>query len=147
MNIPFLDLQRQYALTQRELDTSIGNVMRSFRFIRGKEVDQFENAFAGLLNLPNCTSTGNGTDSIFLALMGLGLKPGDEVITPAFSWISSAETISSCGATPVFVDVDPEFYTLDPQLIAEKITPKRASSQPNAAIMVGAATEMFTRSA
>src|SRR5690606_15766327 len=77
-----------------------------------------------ILGVKNCIATGNCTDALFTALKSLGVKPGDEIITPAFSWIASAQTISLCGATPVFVDVDAEMYTLDPALVEEKITPK-----------------------
>lgn len=123
MQIPFVNLKFQYEAIRKQTEQiflSLGDM----NLIRGKEVAQFEEAFGTLLTTAHCITTGNGTDALFICLKALGIKPGDEVITPSFSWVSSSETISLCGATPVFVDVDPKSYTLDATLFEEKITRK-----------------------
>jgi dTDP-4-amino-4,6-dideoxygalactose transaminase len=124
MQVPFNDLARQYASIKESLDTAIHNTLHQFRFVRGETVGQFEREFSQLLNVRHCIATGNGTDALFIILKALGIRAGDEVITPAFSWITSAETISLCGATPVFADVDPNTYTLDVESVRSRITSK-----------------------
>lgn len=112
----------QYTAIRSEMDRSIAAVLTKAQFIGGEPVKQFEQAFAEKLSATHCISTGNGTDSLFLILKALNLKAGDEVITPAFSCIPSAETISLAGATPVFCDVDSRYYTIDPDQVKKKIT-------------------------
>src|SRR5688572_10923279 len=124
MKIPFNNLQAQYTHIQAEIDQAVLSSLQSFQFVRGTTVSQFENTFSKKLDISHCINTANGTDALFISLKTLGIGLGDEVLTPAFSWISSAETISLCGATPVFIDVHPQTYTIDPILIEERITPK-----------------------
>ena len=124
MEIPFTNLRAQFDAIREEISSAIEASINSFQYIRGSSVTQFEEAFAHLSGFNHCIATGNCTDSLFIIQKCLGLMPGDEVITPAFSWISSAETISLCHATPVFVDVDPIYYTIDPALVEKAITPK-----------------------
>lgn len=124
MKIPFNNLALQYRTVQRSIDQAIADTLAGFTFIKGNAVQTFEQRFAGLLGAKHCIAVGNGTDALFISLKALGIGAGDEVITPAFSWISSAETISLCGATPVFADIHPETYTLDPSTIELRITPK-----------------------
>jgi dTDP-4-amino-4,6-dideoxygalactose transaminase len=124
MRIPFIDLAAQYDSIKEDVDKRLHQAISSFQFCRGKEVNEFESSFAELLNVSNCVSTGNGTDALFLSLKSLGISASDEVITPAFSWISSAEVISLCSALPVFADVDHQTYTLDPADVRKKITAK-----------------------
>lgn len=121
MTIPFIDFAR-LSHTDASVKKAIDEVLRQRWYIRGPEVDDFEAAFARALGTGYCIATGNGTDSLYLALRALGIGPGDEVITPAFGWISSAETVSLCGATPVFADVNESNFCLDPQRLREKIT-------------------------
>lgn len=123
MHIPFINLAQQYQ-NHREIHQAILSALSTFQFCKGEEVDKFENAFCELLRCNHCISTGNGTDSLFIALKALGIKKDDEVITPAFSWISTSETISLCGARPVFADIDPITYTIDPVAIEKKISPQ-----------------------
>lgn len=123
MNVPFISLQKQYYSLESELRESLMRSVMEFDFIKGQPVRDFEKAFSNLLNIPHCISTGNCTDALFIALKCLGVRHGDEIITPAFSWISSSETISLCGAKPVFVDVDTQTYTLNVQQVEAKITP------------------------
>lgn len=120
--IPFIDLRLQYESIQSEIDQAVKEVFAQAQFIGGEPVRKFETQFSQLLGVKHCIGTGNGTDSLFLILKALGIGPGDEVITPAFSCMPSAECITLTGATPVFADVDNLFYTLDPNETERKIT-------------------------
>jgi dTDP-4-amino-4,6-dideoxygalactose transaminase len=124
MQIPFIDLKAQYESIQNEIENNLSKAFTSFQFCQGQQVNDFEIAFSKLLTTRHCISMGNGTDSLFAILKALEIKAGDEVITPAFSWISSSEVISLCGATPVFVEVDSKTYTIDHKLVEQKITSK-----------------------
>ncbi len=124
MEVPFINLERQYLAIKPAIDRAINDALQSFQFIRGAQVEQFELAFARKLGVAHCIGTGNGTDSLFLALRALGIGPGNEVITPAFSWISSSETITACGAHPVFADVDGRSYTLSLEDVEARVTPR-----------------------
>lgn len=123
MRVPFVDLKGQYALLQPELEEAFKNIFLQGQFVGGGEVHSFEEKFATKLGVRHCVGVGNGTDALFLSLKALGIGPGDEVITPAWSWISSAETISQTGATPIFTDVD-EFYTISVDDVEKKLTNK-----------------------
>ncbi len=104
------------------MDQAVHSVLESGQFIGGPFVQQFESTFASLHGVKYCVGVGNGTDAIFIALKALGVSTGDEVITPAFGWISSAETITLAGGKPVFADILPETFTVNPERIEEKIT-------------------------
>ena len=123
MNIPFVDLYAQYLSIKSEIDSVIGKVIAESAYIRGPYVDAFELAWASTLGVKRCVSCANGTDAIYVALRGLRVKPGDEVITSAHSWISTSETITQAGGRIVFCDTDEETFTIDPQDIQRKITP------------------------
>jgi dTDP-4-amino-4,6-dideoxygalactose transaminase len=114
MQIPFVDLHAQYLSIKAEIDEAIATVIRESSFIRGPHVDAFESAFATVHDMPHCISCANGTDSLYIAMHALGVKPGDEVIVPAHSWISTSETVTQTGATVVFCDTDPKTHTLNP---------------------------------
>ena len=122
MKIPFVDLHAQYLTIKEEVDEAIAEVVAESAYIRGRHVDAFEQAWALTLGVNRCVSCGNGTDAIYIALRGLGLKPGDEVITSAHSWISTSETITQAGGRVVFSDTDEETFTIDPVDIEAKIT-------------------------
>ncbi len=124
MEVPFFELKSQYQQIKPDIDHAIQDVFESGNFIRGEKVAAFENEFAKTIGTRHCIGVGNGTDALFLILNAYGIGAGDEVITPAFSWISSSETISQCGARPVFADIDPDYYTLDPVAVEKKITPR-----------------------
>ncbi|MFZ2656374.1 MAG: DegT/DnrJ/EryC1/StrS family aminotransferase [Victivallales bacterium] len=130
MKIPFVDLKKQYLNMKEQIDSAIRNVVEETAFIRGKYVDGFEKSYAQSYGMKNCISVGNGTDGIYIALKMLGVGPGDEVITSACSWIATSETITQAGARPVFVDIEPDFYTIDPLLIEKKITKKTKAIIP-----------------
>jgi dTDP-4-amino-4,6-dideoxygalactose transaminase len=124
MKIPFNNLYAQYLSIQKEIDSTIENVIVESGFISSKFVKEFEAGFAAALDVPHCISCGNGTDALFIALRSLNLKKGDEVITPANSWISSAEVITLAGGRVVFCDIDRDTYTLDPSKVEEAVTKK-----------------------
>lgn len=122
MKVPFVDLYSQYLSIKSEIDSSIEKVITETAFIGGKYVDAFENDFAKLYGVSHCIPVANGTDSLYILMKMLGIGKGDEVITVANSWISSSETISQTGATPVFIDIEPNYYTINPSLIEQAIT-------------------------
>ena len=122
MKIPFVDLKTQYQSLKPELDSAIQQVINETAFIKGKYVQNFEASYSDAYGVKHVISCGNGTDAIYISLKALGIGPGDEVITTALSWISTSETITQTGAKVVFVDIDPNFYTIDVKKIEEKIT-------------------------
>lgn len=130
IKVPFVDLKAQYLSIQEEIDTAIREIIGSTAFIGGKPVVEFEAAFAGLYGIDHCISVANGTDSLYIIMKMLGIGQGDEVITVANSWISSSETISQTGAKPVFVDIDPDYYSLNEQLLEAAITSKTKAIMP-----------------
>ena len=122
MNIPFVDLHAQYLSIKSEIDAAISEVIAESAFIRGRHVERFEKEWAKTLGVKHCVSCANGTDALYIAMRALGVKPGDEVITTAHSWISTSETITQAGGRVVFCDTDNETFTIDPALIEAKIT-------------------------
>jgi dTDP-4-amino-4,6-dideoxygalactose transaminase len=123
MTIPFVDLHAQYLSIKAEIDAAIADVIAQSAFIRGAHVANFEKNWAKTLGVKHCVSCANGTDALYIAMRALGVKPGDEVITSAHSWIASSETITQAGARVVFCDTDYDTFTIDPTLIEAKITP------------------------
>jgi dTDP-4-amino-4,6-dideoxygalactose transaminase len=130
MKVPFVDLTAQYLSIQGEIDSAIHDIISNTAFIGGKPVNDFETAFAALYGIEYCISVANGTDSLYIIMKMLGIGQGDEVITVANSWISSSETISQTGARPVFVDIDPDYYSLNEQLLESVITSKTKAIMP-----------------
>lgn len=124
MNVPFVDLYAQYESIKNDVDTAIHNVIKETAFIGGKYVKDFEEKFAALYGAKHVISCANGTDSLYIIMKMLGIGQGDEVITVANSWISSSETITQTGATPVFVDIDAEYFSMDMAKFEAAITPK-----------------------
>ncbi|UAM96594.1 DegT/DnrJ/EryC1/StrS family aminotransferase [Polaribacter litorisediminis] len=122
MKISFVDLKAQYQTIKPQIDLAIQQVIEETSFIGGSRVKSFEDSFAKAYGVKHCISTANGTDSLYIVLKMLGIGIGDEVITVANSWISSSEVISQTGAKPVFVDIDPVYYTIDENLLESKIT-------------------------
>lgn len=130
MNIPLVDLKAQYKLVEEKAGKAVMEVLSSANYIMGKEVLEFEKEFAEYIGVRHAISVGNGTDALVLALMAAGVGKGDEVITTPFTFFSTAESISSVGAIPVFVDVEKETYNIDPLKIEEKITEKTKAIMP-----------------
>jgi dTDP-4-amino-4,6-dideoxygalactose transaminase len=121
LSVPMADLRAQYLLLQPEIDAAIARVIETSAFIRGPEVEEFETAFATAVGADHCISCANGTDALYIAMLALGLRPGDEVIVPAMTWISTSETVSQAGGRPVFCDIDPVSRTLNPEKLAALI--------------------------
>src|ERR1700722_1241389 len=130
MAVPFADLQLQYQTIKGEIDGAIANVIRDNAFIRGPYVDVFERDFAEAVEVRHCVSCANGTDALYLAMAALKVKPGDEVITTAHSWISTSAMITHAGAVPVFCDTDRSTFTVDPGAIEAAITPRTVGIIP-----------------
>lgn len=130
VHVPFADLHAQYLTIKSEIDTAIADVIRTSGFIRGPYVDKFEAAFADMMNVKHCVSCANGTDSLYIAMHALGVKPGDEVIAPAHSWISTTETITQAGGKVVFCDTDPVTHTIDPAKLAALVTSRTVGIIP-----------------
>lgn len=123
MKVPFVDLHAQYLSIKSEIDAAIAAVIAESAFIRGPHVTNFEQAWANTLGVKHCVSCANGTDALYIAMRALGVKPGDEIITSAHSWIATTETITQVGGRVVFCDTDNETFTIDPESIKTKITP------------------------
>jgi dTDP-4-amino-4,6-dideoxygalactose transaminase len=130
MNVPFVDLRAQYQSLKPQMDEAIAKIIEETAFIGGAPVQQFEEAFAGLYGVKHCISCANGTDSLYILMKMLGIGAGDEVITVANSWISSSETISQTGATPVFVDIDLRYFTISEKDIEARISPRTKAIIP-----------------
>ena len=120
----FIDLKTQYLRLKGEIDTRIHHVLDHGQFIMGPEVGELERALASYVNVPHCISVASGTVSLEIALRALDIGPGDEVVTVPFTWISSAEVIPLVGAKPVFVDIDPDTFNINVDLLEQSITPK-----------------------
>jgi dTDP-4-amino-4,6-dideoxygalactose transaminase len=130
MQIPFVNLHLDDACLREEIRAGIDEVIRRNAFAGGPFVAAFEKDFACFCEAEYCIGVGTGTDALWLALLGLGIGPGDEVITVPNTFIATAEAISFCGATPVFVDVDEKTYTMDPSLLEAAITSRTKAIIP-----------------
>src|SRR5213595_2881795 len=130
MQVPFLDLKAHHDSMRGELETAIREVMDSNAFAGGPFVAKFEQDFATYCGAADAIGVGNGTDALWLSLLALGIGAGDEVITVPMTFMATAEAISYSGAKPVFVDIDPRTYTLDPNLLEQAITPRTKAIIP-----------------
>src|SRR5574337_750115 len=130
MVVPYFDLKAQYATLREEILAALDRVGRSASFILGEEVQQFEKEFAAYCEAKYCVALNSGTSALHAALLALGVKPGDEVITTPNTFIATAEAISYTGARPVFVDIDPRTANVDPQLLPAAITPRTKAVIP-----------------
>ena len=128
--IPFVDLYAQYQSIKQNIDEAITSTIKNTTFIGGKPVQDFEQAFAGFIGVKHTIGCANGTDSIEILLQAYGIGEGDEVIVPAASWISTSEAVSTAGATAVFVDVEEDYFTINPALIEAAITPNTKAIIP-----------------
>lgn len=130
ISVPLLDLGAQYAPIREELLAAVTRVCDSQRFILGPEVDALECELATMLEVEHAVAVSSGTDALLVALMALGIGPGDEVVTPTFSFFATAGCVRRLGATPVFVDVDPATFNADPAAIAGAVTPRTRAILP-----------------
>ncbi|KPJ69699.1 transcriptional regulator [candidate division WOR-1 bacterium DG_54_3] len=130
MSVPFFDITRQNQAVKQELDAAIERVIKSGRFILGESVCSLEKEIASYCGVAHAIGVASGTDALHLALRACGVKPGDEVITSPFTFVATAEAIAYCGANPVFVDIEPKTYNIDPSLIEKSITKKTKAILP-----------------
>lgn len=128
--IEFIDLKTQQARIKEQIDAAIQRVLAHGQYILGPEVAELEEKLAAYTGAKHCITVANGTDALQIAQMALGIGPGDEVITPGFTYIATAETVALLGAKPVYVDIDPRTYNLDPALLEAAITPRTKAIVP-----------------
>jgi dTDP-4-amino-4,6-dideoxygalactose transaminase len=128
--IPILDLSPQYQSLKPEIYAAIDRVLESGQFIMGPDVKQFEQEVATYLGVKHAIAVNSGTDALVIGLRAMGIGSGDEVITTPFSFFATAESISSVGATPIFVDIDPKTFNIDPAKIKDKITSRTKAIMP-----------------
>jgi UDP-2-acetamido-2-deoxy-ribo-hexuluronate aminotransferase len=128
--IQMVDLKLQYQKIKSEIDTAVLEVIESAAFINGPQVQRFSTALAAYHKVKHVIPCANGTDALQIAMMALDLQPGDEVITPSFTYIATTEVIALLKLTPVFVDVDPKTFCIDPDEIAKAITPRTKAIVP-----------------
>jgi len=122
MEIQMVDLKRQYEKIKSEVDKGIQEVINNTQFIKGPQIKQFEKDLQEALNVNHVIACANGTDALQIAMMALDLKPGDEVLLPVFTYVATAEVIALLGLTPVMIDVDPDTFCVDVDLIESKIS-------------------------
>ncbi|HWL27975.1 MAG TPA: DegT/DnrJ/EryC1/StrS family aminotransferase [Burkholderiaceae bacterium] len=128
--IDFVDLKTQQTRIKDQIDAGIQRVLAHGQYILGPEVAELEEKLAAFAGVQHCITCANGTDALQIAQMALGIGPGDEVITPSFTYIATAETVALLGAKPVYVDIDPRTYNLNPSLIEAAITPRTKAIIP-----------------
>jgi len=128
--VPYLDLKAQLRPIRAELDAAIARTLDNCSFCLGPDVVEFERDFAKLIGTKHCVGMNSGTSALHIAMILLGIKPGDEVIVPAMTFIATSWAVSYVGATPVFVDVDDTTCNLDPKLVEKAITPRTKAIMP-----------------
>ena len=135
-SVPMLDLVRQYHSIRSEIDAAIGDVLKSGEFILGPHVKRFEDAAAAYCRVKHAIGLASGTDALLLSLRALGIGPGDAVLVPSFTFFATAGTVHNVGATPVFCDIDPKTYNIDPAsaraVLAARAEPRTANRAPSA---------------
>lgn len=128
--IKAVDLTGQYLRSQQEIDQAINRVLTEADFIQGRDVTEFERELGSYVDADYVVTCGNGTDALQIAMMGLGFKPGDEIILPVHTYVATAEVVALLGLTPVFVDVDEDTFTLNLDEVRKKITAKTVAIVP-----------------
>ncbi len=128
--IPFVDLKAQYQSIKKDVDTAVGAVLESGQYVLGQEVTAFENEFASYCQSREAIAVNSGTSALHLALLAAGVKPGDEVITVPFTFVATVAAICYTGARPIFVDIDPQSYTINVDQIEAKVTKQTKAILP-----------------
>lgn len=126
----FINLKAQYQALKEDINARIQNVLEHGKYIMGPEVGELEERLAEYVGVKHCISASNGTDTLMIAMMALGIEPGDEVITTPFTFVATGEMIALLGAVPVFVDIDPRTYNIDPETIESAITKRTKAVMP-----------------
>lgn len=129
-SIPFIDLKSQYARIKDDVDARIAAVLEHGQYVMGPEVGEIEQQLADYVGVKHCIGASSGTDTLLIAMMACGVSAGDEVITTPFTFIATGEMIALIGAKPVFVDVDPKTYNIDPEQVEAAITPRTRAIMP-----------------
>ena len=130
LNIQMVDLKSQYMKIKPQVDQAINDVLSSTQFINGEHVKSFQNELASYLDVKHVITCANGTDALQISMMALGLKPGDEIITPSFTYIATTEVIGLLGLKPVFVDCDPENFNISIEEVEKAITKRTKAIVP-----------------
>ena len=130
MIVPFNDLNKHHSFLEKEIEEAISRVIENSWFVRGPEVEDFESAFSKLIGVENTISCANGTDALYISMKALNIKPGDEVIVPAHSWISTSETVTQAGGKVIFCDTSYEDFLINTDLIENLITPNTVGIIP-----------------
>src|SRR5579872_3486243 len=128
--IQMVDLKRQYTKIKSEVDAAIQEVIDNTAFINGKPVTDFAAALAAYMGARHVIPCANGTDALQIAMMALDLKPGDEIILPVHTYVATAEVVALLGLVPVFIDVDPKTFCIDPVAVEKAITPRTRAIVP-----------------
>src|SRR4051812_154153 len=128
--IPFLDLKAQYKSIKSEIDSAVLGVFETTQFVLGDQVAAFERDFAAYCGVKHAIGVNSGTSALHLALLAAGVGPGDEVITVSFTFVATVSAVCYSGATPVFVDIEPRSFTMDPAQLEQAITPKTKAITP-----------------
>ena len=136
--LPFIDLQTQYSRLQQEMEDAVLGVLRGGKYIMGPQVAELETELAHFVGVGHCVSCASGTDALVMALMAKGVGSGDAVLTTPFTFVATAEAIANVGATPVFVDIDPATFNIDPRSLGAAVTKLKAEGNltPRAIITV-----------
>lgn len=130
MRVPFIDLKAQYNEVKEQIDTSVAEILSSGAYVLGKYNQQLETEIAARHRVNHAICVNSGTDALRIAMQACDIQPGDEVITTAFTFVATVETVAQIGATPVFVDIDPITFNLDPEQVEKAITPRTKAILP-----------------
>src|SRR5256714_5803840 len=130
MNVPLLDLQAQYGSIRNEIRRAIDEVCDQQALILGPHVEKFEQSLGAYCQTKHAIGVSSGTDALLCSLMAMGIKAGDEVICPTFTFFATAGSIARLGATPVFAEIDPRTFNIDPARVEEKVTPRTRAILP-----------------
>lgn len=129
-SVPLLDIGRENGPLEQEIQAAMAQVTRSGRFVLGPEVQQLEQRISRLCEVPHSVGCASGSDALLLALMAIDLQPGDEVIVPSFSFFATASAVTRLGAKPIFVDIDPQTFNIDPECVRAAVTDKTKAIIP-----------------